>query len=57
MFRYGEKVVIRDGSKLDGSCGIVYSVKDGQVMVLVDREVLWPVAETHLESQGLDQRK
>jgi len=52
MFRYGEKVVVRDGSKLDGSSGIVYSVKDGQVMVLIDREVLWPVAETQLEPQG-----
>lgn len=45
MFRYGERVVIRDGSKLDCSLEIVYRVKDGQVMVLIDREVNWPAVK------------
>jgi len=49
MFRYGEKVLIRDGSKLDGTVGVVYRVNDGAVLVLIDKEVLWPVAETALE--------
>ena len=49
MFRYGDKVVIRDGSPLDGYAGIVYSSKDGQVQVLLDREVFWLVAEHRLE--------
>lgn len=43
MFRYGDKVTIRDGSRLDGAVGTVYQVKDGLVLVLVDREVFWPV--------------
>lgn len=46
---YGEKVVIRDGSKLDGSEGIVFRAKDGEVQVLLDREVFWLVAEQQLE--------
>ena len=49
MFRYGDKVVIRDGSPLDGCAGIVYSTKDGLVQVLIDREVFWMVAERKLE--------
>lgn len=49
MFRYGEKVIIRDGSGLDGMAGLVYSVKDGLVQVLLDREVFWMVMENCLE--------
>jgi hypothetical protein len=48
--RYGDQVVIRDGSLLDGAEGIVYSVKDGQVQVLLDREVFWMVMEQWLET-------
>lgn len=51
MFRYGEKVVIRDSSKIDGAHGIVYQVKDGQVLVLIEREVMWLVNETQLERE------
>lgn len=51
IFRYGEMVIIRDGSMLDGAQGVVYSVKDGQVLVLLDREVFWEVAEQRLERQ------
>lgn len=50
MFRYGQKVVIRDGSLLDGASGVVYRAKDGPILVLIDREVLWPVSEEQLEA-------
>lgn len=49
MIRYGAKVIIRDGSMLDGTVGIVYQVRDGQIVVLLDREVLWVVPEHRLE--------
>jgi ribosomal protein L24 len=49
MVRFGDKVVIRDGSLLDGAEGIVYSVKEGQIQVLLDREVFWMVKEPCLE--------
>lgn len=55
MFRYGEKVIIRDGSRLDGAVGVVYRVNNGEVQVLIDREVFWVVAETLLESAVLDE--
>ena len=51
VIRYGEEVIIRDGSRLDGVRGIVYQVKDGKILVLIEREILWPVAETHVERQ------
>lgn len=54
MFRYGDKVIIRDGSMLDGAAGIVYRVNAGEVQVLLDREVFWIVSETRLEQAGLD---
>lgn len=54
MFRYGDKVIIRDGSMLDGSVGIVYRVNDNEVQVLLDREVFWIVSENRLEPAGLD---
>jgi hypothetical protein len=46
--RYGAKVLIRDGSKLDGCEGIVFRSKDGEVQVLLDREVFWLVTEQQL---------
>ena len=52
MFRYGEKVTIRDDTALAGCQGLVYSVKDGQVLVLLDREVFWEVSERQLERPG-----
>ena len=48
-FKYGAKVIIRDGSLLDGTPGVVYSVKDGRVLVLIDREVFWEVSEQWLD--------
>lgn len=51
LLRYGKRVVIRDGSKLEGREGIVFRVKDGMVQVLLDREVFWLVAEDQLEEE------
>ena len=48
-YRYGDKVIIRDGSSLDGTVGIAYNVKEGRVLVLLDREVFWEVSEQWLE--------
>ena len=47
--KFGDKVIIRDGSLLDGSNGIVYRLEEGKAVVLLDKEVLWPVAEGDLE--------
>lgn len=49
MFRYGQKVVIRDGSGLDGAEGIVFRVNPEGIQVLLDREVFWIVAAHQLE--------
>lgn len=50
MLKFGDGVIIRDGSLLDGQNGIVYSVEGNRVAVLVDREVFWPVASECRES-------
>ena len=50
--KFGDKVKIRDGSSLDGSSGIVYRLEEGEAVVLLDKEVLWPVAEADLELLG-----
>lgn len=49
MLKYGDKVIIRDKSALAGVEGVVYRIGDDQVTVLLDREVLWPVAHSDLE--------
>ncbi|PLX87875.1 MAG: hypothetical protein C0614_02765 [Desulfuromonas sp.] len=50
MIKYGDKVIIRDGSRLDGCVGIVYKlVDDQQAHVLLDREVVWPIRIKDLE--------
>lgn len=49
MLKFGDKVIIRDKSALDGVEGVVYRIGDGQVTVLLDREVLWPVDQGELE--------
>ena len=49
MFRYGDKVVIRDGTGLDGAVGIVFRVNPEGIHVLLDREVFWVVAAHQLE--------
>jgi len=48
--KYGSKVLIRDHSVLDGCQGVVIKVSNENVAdVLLDREVLWPVALNELE--------
>lgn len=49
MLKFGDKVMVRDGSALDGVEGVIYSIGDGNVVVLLDREVLWPVDQCDLE--------
>ncbi len=49
MVRYGNRVRICDGSSLDGAVGIVYDAKPERVLVLLDREVFWPVSPEQLE--------
>ena len=49
VIRYGNKVRICDGSPLDGCVGIAYDVKLERVLVLLDREVFWPVSPGQLE--------
>ena len=49
MLKFGDKVIIRDKSALEGVEGVVYRIGDGQVTVLLDREVLWPVDQSDLE--------
>ena len=41
--KFGDKVIIHDGSQLEGVDGIVYKIEDDKAVVLLDREVLWPV--------------
>lgn len=47
--KFGDKVTIRDGSSLDGCIGIVYRLNEGKAVVLLDKEVLWPVDQDMLE--------
>ena len=49
MLKFGDKVIIRDKSALEGVEGVVYRIADGQVTVLLDREVLWPVDQGEVE--------
>lgn len=50
--KFGDKVTIRDGSLLDGCKGIIYRLEEGKAVVLLDKEVLWPVAEVDLDLSG-----
>lgn len=52
--KFGDKVIIRDGSKLDGCVGIVYRLEEERAVVLLDREVLWPVTFDCLELSDKD---
>ena len=47
--KFGDKVIIKDNSALDGVEGVVYRIGNGRVMVLLDKEVLWPVDQSDLE--------
>ena len=49
MVRYGNTVMIHDGSLLEGAIGIAYDVKPERVWVLIDREVFWGVSPENLE--------
>ena len=49
MLKFGDKVIIRDKSALEGVEGVVYRIAGGQITVLLDREVLWPVDQCDLE--------
>lgn len=46
---FGDQVIIRDGSLVDGCIGIVYRLEEECVFVLLEREVLWPVPHHSLE--------
>ena len=48
--KFGDKVIIRDGSRVDGCVGIVYRLEDEKAVVLLDNEVLWPVELYSLET-------
>jgi len=50
--KFGDKVTIRDGSRIDGCEGIIYRLEEARAFVLLDKEVLWPVALHHLEAAG-----
>lgn len=50
MFKFGEKVVIRDGSKVDGLTGLVYRVEEDRISVLLEKEVIWHVEPDKLEA-------
>ena len=41
--KFGDKVVIQDGSRVDGCVGVVYCLGEEMIDVLLDREVIWPV--------------
>ncbi|MDT8441867.1 MAG: hypothetical protein RQ723_09430 [Desulfuromonadales bacterium] len=48
--RYGDRVIVRDQSHLNGHVGIVYKIVNNQLAhVLLDREVIWPVNIEQLE--------
>ena len=46
--KFGDKVVIQDGSKVDGCVGIVYRLNEETVQVLLDKEVIWPVKKENV---------
>lgn len=47
--KYGDKAIIRDGSKVDGCIGVVYQLEEDKAVVLLDREVFWPVESAFIE--------
>lgn len=53
--KFGDKVIIRDGSLLEGSVGIVYRLEEGKAVVLLDKEALWPVDQAKLELLAKDE--
>ncbi len=49
MLKFGDKVIIRDGSPLDGVEGVVYRLEEDQVSVLLEKEVVWHVSPEKIE--------
>lgn len=49
QMKFGDKVIIRDGSQVDGCVGIIYRLEEEKAVVLLDKEVLWPVEQYSLE--------
>lgn len=47
--KFGDKVVVRDGSQVDGNVGVVYRVEEENILVLLEKEVIWPVVRHSLE--------
>ncbi len=48
--RYGSRVLIKDHSELEGSCGVVIKIDDaGRANVLLDKEIIWSVNLDKLE--------
>ena len=43
MFKFGDKVIIRDGSPLDGVEGVAYRIQKDHISVLLEKEVVWHV--------------
>ena len=53
MLKFGDKVIIRDGSPLDGVEGIIYRIEVNRISVLLEREVVWPVNVDAIELVAL----
>jgi|GEM_PF-3238840 len=47
--KFGDKVIIKDRSALDGVEGVVYRIDGEKISVLLDKEVIWPVDHSDLE--------
>ena len=57
MYKFGDKVVIRDRSALDGVEGIIYQIKEDRVSILLDKEVIWhvdPCDVDFVKTMGVD---
>ena len=50
--KFGDKVAIKDGSRVDGCVGIIYRLEEDKALVMIDKEVLWPVQLHSLEPLG-----
>ena len=47
--KFGDKVIVKDRSALDGVQGVVYRIDGEKISVLLDKEVIWPVDHSDLE--------
>ncbi|MDT8442675.1 MAG: hypothetical protein RQ722_00145 [Desulfuromonadales bacterium] len=53
MLKFGDRVIIRDGSPLDGAEGVVYRIEENRISVLLEREVIWHVDVEAIERVAL----